>query len=67
LIDATSLLGPPDRIAERIRAFAAAGVTTLSVGIFAGDLPASLSILRTVAAAFETSGSGRLASKTTGA
>jgi hypothetical protein len=58
LIDATSLLGPPDRIAERIRAFAAAGVTTLSVGIFAGDLPGSLAMLRTVAEAFEKSGAG---------
>jgi F420-dependent oxidoreductase-like protein len=61
LIDATSLLGPPDRIAARIPAFAAAGVTTLSVGIFAGDLPASLAMLRSVAEAFEKSGSGRLA------
>ena len=30
-IDRTSLLGPKDRIAERMREYAAAGVTTLSV------------------------------------
>src|SRR4029453_1687677 len=35
-IDRTSLLGPVDRIAERMKAYAEAGVTTLSVGIFAG-------------------------------
>jgi F420-dependent oxidoreductase-like protein len=61
-IDATSLLGPPDRIAERMRAFAAAGVTTLSLGIFAADLPASLATLRTAAQAFERSGTGTAAS-----
>src|SRR5690348_14649412 len=36
-VDRTSLLGPPDRIAQRMRDFAAAGVTTLSVSLFAPD------------------------------
>lgn len=31
LIDSTTLLGPVDRIAERMRAYADAGVTTLSL------------------------------------
>jgi F420-dependent oxidoreductase-like protein len=35
-IDATSLLGPRRRIAARMRAFAAAGVTTLTVSPFGG-------------------------------
>ena len=36
LIDQTSLLGTPDRIADRLRAYDEAGVTTLSVTPFAG-------------------------------
>jgi F420-dependent oxidoreductase-like protein len=35
-IDATSLVGPPRRIATRMRAFAEAGVTTLTVSPFGG-------------------------------
>jgi F420-dependent oxidoreductase-like protein len=56
LIDRTSLLGPKDRMADRMREYAAAGVTTLSVTLFAGDRESSLRTLRTVADAFEVSG-----------
>ena len=56
LIDATSLLGDRARIADRIQAFAAAGVTTLSISPAAPDLSSRLAALRTVAEAAEASG-----------
>ena len=37
LIDSTALVGPPDRIAERIKRYESAGVTTLIVGAVAGN------------------------------
>jgi alkanesulfonate monooxygenase SsuD/methylene tetrahydromethanopterin reductase-like flavin-dependent oxidoreductase (luciferase family) len=45
-IDATSLIGTPERIAERMKAYAAAGVTTLSVTPFAATLDERLQALR---------------------
>ena len=57
-IDRTSLLGPVDRIADGMRAYAAAGVTTLSVGLFAGDVESAVATLRQVADAYERSGVG---------
>ncbi|MEV1117136.1 LLM class F420-dependent oxidoreductase [Actinosynnema sp. NPDC049800] len=44
-IDATSLLGPVSRIASRMRAFAAAGVTTLTVSPFGGSAAERLAML----------------------
>jgi F420-dependent oxidoreductase-like protein len=55
-IDRTSLLGPTDRMADRMREYAAAGVTTLSVTLFAADRESSLRTLHRVAEAFEASG-----------
>ncbi len=55
-IDRTSLLGPVDRMADRMREYAAAGVTTLSVTLFAADREASLQTMHRVAQAFEASG-----------
>ncbi len=55
-IDATSLLGPVDRIAERMRAYAEAGVTTLSVSVFAADRETAVPQLRGAAEAFERAG-----------
>ncbi len=55
-IDQTSLIGPVDRIAGRMRDFAAAGVTTLSVTLFGLDLATSLSQLASVAEAYERAG-----------
>ena len=37
-MDSTALLGPEDRVRERLHAYADAGVTTLTVGLYAGDL-----------------------------
>ncbi len=55
-IDRTSLLGPAGRMADRMREYAAAGVTTLSVTPFAADRETSLRTLHRVAEAFEASG-----------
>jgi F420-dependent oxidoreductase-like protein len=57
-IDRTSLLGPPERVAEGMRAYAEAGVTTLSVSVFAGDVESAIASLRQVADAFDRSGVG---------
>jgi F420-dependent oxidoreductase-like protein len=57
-IDRTSLLGPVDRVADRMRAYAEAGVTTLSVSVFAGDAESGAQTLRQVADALDRSGVG---------
>jgi F420-dependent oxidoreductase-like protein len=48
-IDATSLIGPRARIADRIGRYAAAGVGTLSVAPFAGSLETRVHVVRTMA------------------
>ena len=55
LADATALIGPPERIAERIGRYAAAGVTTLSVAPFATTTDERAGVLRTVATALGAS------------
>jgi F420-dependent oxidoreductase-like protein len=55
-IDRTSLLGSVDRIADGMRAYAAAGVTTLSVSLFAGGVDDGVRTLRAVAEALDNSG-----------
>jgi F420-dependent oxidoreductase-like protein len=55
LVDRTSLLGPVDRIAERLREFAAAGVTTL-LAITFGGVDAGVDTLRQLAEAMDKSG-----------
>ncbi|GAA2705393.1 LLM class F420-dependent oxidoreductase [Micromonospora olivasterospora] len=57
-IDRTSLLGPRERIAERMREYADAGVTTLSVTLFVADRDSGVQTLRTVAEALDLSGVG---------
>jgi F420-dependent oxidoreductase-like protein len=54
-VDATSLLGPKDRIAERMQAFAGAGVTTLTVSPFMPAEEAATG-LRTALDALEKAG-----------
>ena len=49
LIDATSLIGPPDRIGERVGRYADAGVTTLTVSAFGGHLDDRLAMVRLMA------------------
>jgi len=55
-IDQTSLLGSRERIADGIAAFAAAGVTTLSVSCAAGSLQERRAVLRTVVEAGDLAG-----------
>jgi len=57
-IDRTSLLGPVDRVAARMREYAAAGITTLSVTLFVADVESGVQTLRQVAQALERSGVG---------
>jgi F420-dependent oxidoreductase-like protein len=58
LIDKTALIGPKDRIAERLHAYAAAGVTTLNVTPFAADEAGRVDTLHTVADALDAAGLG---------
>lgn len=55
-IDATSLLGPAERIRDRMAAFAQAGVTTLTISPAALTLEDRVSVLRTVAEALDAAG-----------
>lgn len=55
-VDATALLGTPDRIAARIGRYAAAGVTTLSVHAYGENLQARIETLRTVREAADKAG-----------
>ncbi|HEU4423068.1 MAG TPA: LLM class F420-dependent oxidoreductase [Pilimelia sp.] len=57
-IDRTSLLGPKERIADRMREYADAGVTTLSVALFVADVESGIRTLRTVAEALDLAGVG---------
>ncbi|MDT4988457.1 MAG: hypothetical protein QOI74_2551, partial [Micromonosporaceae bacterium] len=56
LVDRTSLLGPVDRVADRMRAYAESGVTTLAVALFVGDAEDGVTALRQISAAYEKSG-----------
>jgi F420-dependent oxidoreductase-like protein len=49
LIDATALIGPVERIRDRVQRYADAGVGTLSVAPFAGGLEERLHVVRTMA------------------
>jgi hypothetical protein len=56
LIDATCLIGPAERIQDRLHAYADTGVTTLSISPAAPTLEERLTALRTVADAAEAAG-----------
>ncbi len=55
-MDRTSLIGPPDRVRDRLAAFADAGVTTLTIATYAGDLTERLETLRTMVDVLEAAG-----------
>jgi alkanesulfonate monooxygenase SsuD/methylene tetrahydromethanopterin reductase-like flavin-dependent oxidoreductase (luciferase family) len=55
-IDATSLIGPIERIAERMHAFAAAGVTTLSLAPYADSPQGRVQTLRDAVRALDLAG-----------
>ena len=58
LVDRTALIGPPERITERVAAYAEAGVTTLSVSPVGATYDHRRAALRTVAEALSASGAG---------
>jgi F420-dependent oxidoreductase-like protein len=58
-IDRTALLGPPGRIAERMAALAASGVTTLAVAPLAATLHERLRALTTAVEALDASGAAQ--------
>jgi F420-dependent oxidoreductase-like protein len=55
-VDQTSLIGPAERVRDRLAAFADAGVTTLSIALHAGDLEHRLQSLRQLAEAVDAAG-----------
>ncbi len=55
-IDATSLLGPVGRIAEKIAEFAQAGVTTISLAPYGGNADERIAVIRAAAEALDRSG-----------
>lgn len=57
-IDRTSLIGPRERIRERLHAYAEAGVTTLTVGTYAPTLAERVATLRTMAEVLDEAGLG---------
>lgn len=57
-LDSTSLLGPPERIAERLHAYADAGVTTLTIGNYAGTIDQRVGVLRMMTELMERTGLG---------
>ena len=57
-IDRTSLIGPPERIRDRLHAYAEAGVTTLSLASYGGTIDERVAALRTMAEVLDSSGLG---------
>jgi F420-dependent oxidoreductase-like protein len=57
-IDSISLLGSKERIADKLTAYAEAGVTTLSLTAFESTVEARIDTLRTVAEALDLAGIG---------
>src|SRR4051794_21892842 len=55
-IERTAILGNKIQVKERIRQYAAAGVGTLSISPYVGDLKSGIDTLRIVAEAYEESG-----------
>lgn len=58
-VDSVSLLGPPDRVAERMAAYARAGVTTLALSPVGSDPAARRASVQVAAEAIGLVGSGR--------
>ena len=57
-LDQTALLGPKERIAEKMQDLARSGVTTLTLFAFVGDLEERRATLRTAVEALELAGVG---------
>ena len=57
-LDSTALLGPKERIAEKMQALAESGVTTLTVSPVLQDLEHSIAALRVAVEALDLAGVG---------
>lgn len=57
-MDRTALLGPRERVRDRLSAYADAGVTTLTLGLYAGSLEERLHTLREMVEILDESGLG---------
>ena len=57
-IDRTALIGPPERVRDRLAAYADSGTTTLTVAVYDATLEARLTTLRTMAEVLDESGLG---------
>lgn len=55
-IDSTALIGPPERIKDRLAAYADSGVTTLSIATYFGDLTERIETVRTMARLLDEAG-----------
>jgi F420-dependent oxidoreductase-like protein len=55
-IERTSIIGGKEQVKERLREYAAAGVGTLSISPYVGDLDSGVQTLRTVAEAYDELG-----------
>jgi len=55
-IDKTALIGPPERVRERLHAYNDAGVTTLTVASYAADLETRIDTIRTMAELVDQAG-----------
>ncbi len=55
-IDKTALIGPVERVRDRLSAYADAGVTTLSVALYQGPVEQRVQALRDLASAAESAG-----------
>jgi F420-dependent oxidoreductase-like protein len=55
-IDQTALIGPPERVRDRLHAYVEAGVTTLTVSAFDATLEQRLHTIRTMADVLDASG-----------
>ncbi len=57
-VDATSLLGPVDRMADKLAEFAEAGLTTCNISPYGGSAEERIAVLRAAAQALDKSGAG---------
>jgi alkanesulfonate monooxygenase SsuD/methylene tetrahydromethanopterin reductase-like flavin-dependent oxidoreductase (luciferase family) len=57
-IDQTSLIGPRDRVKDRLSRYAACGVTTLTIAAEGDSLAERLHVVRTMAELLDESGLG---------
>ena len=55
-IDRTSLVGPRERVRDRLAAYAESGVTTLTLAVYSGSLQERVATVRAMAEILDESG-----------